>query len=286
LCRGPIFRPLRTECSPRSFEALSRATTLRTAGILLDQSAGTLRHGLEAIARPPGDAAPVGTFDSDHRRVWALARIDELLEWRRFGPHLTAPWQVVFAGRPNAGKSSLINALVGYARSIVDSVPGTTRDIVTEQTAFEGWPVELADTAGLREGAGNVEAAGIARARERLARAECRVIVIDQGEPPDPEAVALVRAWPEALVVAHKSDLPDQWGATMPTEALRVSSLHRTGIDEVALAITRRLVPAVPPAGMPIPVTERQVELLEGLRAALVANDVNGAARLFGALLA
>ena len=60
------------------------------------------------------------------------------------------PWRVVFGGPANVGKSSLINALVGYGRSIVHDLPGTTRDALTAATAIDGWPVELCDTAGLR----------------------------------------------------------------------------------------------------------------------------------------
>ena len=81
----------------------------------------------------------------------AAARIREWLAWEDFGLHLTRPWNVVLAGRPNVGKSSLINALLGYTRSIVFDQPGTTRDVVTAATAIDGWPIELSDTAGLRE---------------------------------------------------------------------------------------------------------------------------------------
>ena len=70
----------------------------------------------------------------------------------------------MLAGRPNVGKSSLTNALLGYTRSIVFDQPGTTRDVVTATTAIDGWPIEFSDTAGLREGSEPLEAAGIERA--------------------------------------------------------------------------------------------------------------------------
>src|SRR4029453_3197945 len=86
------------------------------------------------------------------REDWsdAVELLGAVLEFAELGQHLTAPWRVVLAGPPNVGKSSLINALAGYQRTIVSHVPGTTRDVVTTTTAIDGWPVELADTAGLR----------------------------------------------------------------------------------------------------------------------------------------
>lgn len=117
-------------------DALSQATTIRTAAMLADQASGTLRNGLAALlALGPDELA---------------SRLDELLTFARFGLRLTQPWRVVLSGRPNVGKSTLINALLGYTRSIVFDQPGTTRDVVTAHTAFDGWPFQLADTAGIR----------------------------------------------------------------------------------------------------------------------------------------
>jgi tRNA modification GTPase len=104
------------------------------------------------------------------------AQLDALLRWSEFGRHLTQPWQVVLTGVPNVGKSSLINRLLGYSRSIVYAEPGTTRDVVTAATAFDGWPVELSDTAGLRDAAGEIEAAGVERARRHLATADLAIV--------------------------------------------------------------------------------------------------------------
>ena len=78
---------------------------------------------------------------------------------------------MVVAGAPNVGKSSLVNALAGFQRSVVSEIAGTTRDVVSVQLAFDGWPVELTDTAGLREAEG-LEAEGVARANRALAEAD------------------------------------------------------------------------------------------------------------------
>jgi len=241
-------------------QALTRATTLRTADLLLDQCSGTLRAALEAL-RDSGQR--------DRNLAEARAKVDALLAWADFGRHLVDPWKVVIIGRPNVGKSSLLNALAGFDRAIVFDQPGTTRDLVTAETAFDGWPVRLIDTAGIRGTDCGLESEGIALARDEAASADCRVIVLDASQPPEPEDHSVLAAWPQSLVVAHKSDLPPAWGERLPAGALAVSSLTRHGIDELIAAIARRLVPIVPAHGTPIPVTERQVGLLQRARQAL-----------------
>ena len=113
----------------------------------------------------------------------ARRQIDDLLAHAATGLHLVRPWQVVVAGRPNVGKSSLINAIAGYQRAIVHSLPGTTRDIVSVQTALDGWPVEISDTAGLRRGSDPIEQAGIELAIDKIAAADLVVLVFDASSP-------------------------------------------------------------------------------------------------------
>src|SRR5207244_3542080 len=105
----------------------------------------------------------------------------ELAKFAPVGRHLVEPWKVVVAGAPNVGKSSLVNALAGYQRAVVSEVAGTTRDAVSVQLAFDGWPVELTDTAGLRDAEG-LEAEGIERARRVLAEADLVLWVVDGAE--------------------------------------------------------------------------------------------------------
>lgn len=240
-------------------EALVGALTLRTADILLEQQSGLLRSAIQELRELPADDA--------------LRRIEEMLRWAKFGRHLTEPWQVVLCGRPNVGKSSLINALVGYTRSIVYHQPGTTRDVVTAETAFDGWPVELSDTAGIRRQADELESAGIDRAQRRLAESDLRIIVLDTSELPHEDDRQLLSAWPEALIVGHKSDLPNVWGDALPEGALPASSKTGEGIEKLVETIPQRLVPEAPRPGTAIPVTQRQIELLRVAAEALKSGE-------------
>jgi tRNA modification GTPase len=116
--------------------------------------------------------------------------------------------RVVIAGRPNAGKSSLLNALAGYDAAIVTDIPGTTRDLVREQIDLGGLPLHVIDTAGLRDAPGTVEAEGIRRAREQLAQADHALLVIDSNRGNDFDE--LRAELPEGLdytVVHNKIDL-------------------------------------------------------------------------------
>ena len=257
---------LKSECQ----RVLTDATTLRTASLLLNQ-AELLPEAIRSLkSSPPAEA---------------LVRIEELLRWGDFGWHLTHPWNVVLCGRPNVGKSSLINALLGYSRAIVSDSPGTTRNVVTSFTALEGWPIELADTAGLRTTADQLEESGMAVARRHLANADLQVLVLDIGAAPRGEDRELLQTWPDALVVGHKADLPDRWGHARPAGALAVSSHTGEGLEQLAGRIVGRLVPVVPSPSTPLPVSRRQLELLQETRDTLASERPQGWQHLLDRLL-
>ncbi|GAB4147163.1 MAG: 50S ribosome-binding GTPase [Planctomycetaceae bacterium] len=258
---------LATEC----MEALSHARTPRTAEWLLEQQSGILQEAIESLLH-----SLLSHFNNkpseQPRRAW-LAALDEMLTFSQFGRHLSEPWKVILVGQPNVGKSSLVNALVGYARSIVFDQPGTTRDVVTVETVFDGWPVQLSDTAGLREDADELESVGIERARERLLQADCRVLLFDISQPHNDADTQLLNDWPDAILVAHKCDLPSQRERDLPERAIAVSSTTGEGVEPLAREIIRRLVPDIPTWGTPFPICERQANLLERVRTALQNGD-------------
>jgi tRNA modification GTPase len=230
-----------------AYRLLPEAPTLRTASILLDQAYGALRAALDEIDRNPSTAR------QRTRQLLALAPI---------GLHLVTPWKVVVAGPPNAGKSSLVNALVGYQRAIVWDQPGTTRDVLSAQTAIDGWPVELLDTAGIRESADAIEATGVERARQASACADLVLLVFDSSSPWSPENDQLLAAHSRCLVVHAKCDLPSV-GARPP--GIATSAKTSAGITELLSAIAERLVPNPPPPGAAVPFTAERIAELERL---------------------
>ncbi len=116
---------------------------------------------------------------------------------------------VVLCGRPNVGKSSLLNVLLGEEKAIVTDVPGTTRDILTGSIEINGLPVRLSDTAGLRETNDTVEVIGVARAQKAIRQADLALLVLDAGQPLAPEDMELMQNPPEGdfAVVLNKTDL-------------------------------------------------------------------------------
>jgi tRNA modification GTPase len=256
-------------------DAVSQATTTRTAAFLLEQSSGTLGNILSQMLQ----------FDSPQ----LTSRLGELLTHSQFGRHLTEPWRVVLVGRPNVGKSTLINALLGYTRAIVFDQPGTTRDVVTGRTAFDGWPFQLADTAGIRNTDDELEQAGIERARRTVESADLVCLLLDTSHPSTPEDHALLAEFAEAarkgglpaLIIAHKADLPSQWTSPLPDNAIHVSSTSGDGVEELITQIVQTLIPVVPASDTAIPISQRQIHWLnKAYRAAKMGNSAGAKASI------
>ncbi len=233
-----------------AYEAMSCVAGLRAARILGRQASGLLQVELARLQSLP--------------RTERGQAVDRLLAASRVGLRLTDPWRVVLAGPVNAGKSSLANALAGYARSIVSPLPGTTRDVVTTRLVLGGFDVELFDTAGLRApdaAASNTERAGIARA-EAASRSADLVLRVVAADAPFPIGLGLAAS---ELVVVTKADLAPP-GFSPPAASHLTSTVTGLGITELVDAIVARLVPelASDPTLLegPVPFTERQVGLI------------------------
>ena len=170
------------------------------------------------------------------------ASLDALLATAGQGRILREGVRTVIYGAPNVGKSSLLNALVGYERAIVSETPGTTRDTIEEFINVRGLPLRIIDTAGLRDTADPLENAGIVRARQTLADADLTIHVVDGSLPPsspsNPESTGAVAT----ILVYNKSDLGTHPAWTIGgMDAVRVSCRTDEGIDVLADTIYRRV---------------------------------------------
>ncbi len=249
---------------------LTRASTLRTAAILLDQCDGAFERALSGVeaALAASDLAAAGAI------------VGNLTAHAALGRHLTRPWRIAIAGAPNVGKSSLVNALAGYQRSVVTDLPGTTRDLVVSALAIDGWPVELIDTAGQHSAGDPLEGQGIALARAAAAAAELCLWVVDVTAPP---------VWPgvdagNCLFVINKTDLPALWDIGARPEAVITSARTGSGLAGLCDQISRRLVPDPPPPGTAIPFTPHLANELAVLAAAIAAGNVHAAHAALAAL--
>ena len=239
--------------------ALSQATTRKTALALLELL-NSVDENLEKLG---------GQIRSD--RGAAITSLERALSHLEFGLHLTRNRSVVIFGQPNVGKSSLINAVSGFARAIVHDSPGTTRDVVTEATAFHGWPVELTDTAGIRATDQHIESEGVRRAREELQNADVRVGMFNGSQRWSTADQKLLDELNPQVVVHNKSD--QQVVDPARPEGIWISALNGTGVENLIDMIVSLWANEIPKSEL-FPINESQVSRLEAaLR--MVRSDEN-----------
>jgi tRNA modification GTPase len=172
--------------------------------------------------------------------------------------------RIIIAGPPNAGKSSLLNAIAGYERAIVTELPGTTRDHIEVAMALAGVPIRLTDTAGLRESAEPVERIGVERTRSLIDLAD---VLVWLGEPPD------APAHPHLIRVHARADLPDRRRA--PDGSIAVSSATGAGLDELNQRIVRESRALLPAEGQ-LALNRRQADCLADARNVLRLAESTG----------
>lgn len=222
----------------------SRAQTLRVAAHLQAQAEGALRRELlkiQALMR----SLPV-------ERQELLDRVEALGSRGAIGSRLLSGWTIALAGRPNVGKSALLNQLLGFERAIVAATAGTTRDVVTASAAIDGWPVTFADTAGVRATDDEIESAGVARALRQHESSDLVILVLDRSEALFPGDRELIGSLPNAVIVANKSDLINAWPSPLPG-AIEISAATGAGIARLVSVLVDRLVTNPPAVGEAIP---------------------------------
>lgn len=264
----------------------------------------------------PDEDLPTDVAQAARARISALeGEIRAFLDDNRRGERLRDGLQITILGAPNAGKSSLLNAIAAREAAIVSATEGTTRDVIEVHLDLGGWPVTIADTAGLREAADEVEREGVRRALDRAGAADLRLVVFDATAAPDAASVAQLAArltgntdgpadgeqpGGGVLAIANKADLVDvPPSAIAGVAALAVSAKTGDGLP----ALLQRLesaaaeVMATGAAGVPLTRLRHRIALTESAEALaraasddafgfgdseLVAEDMRLAARALG----
>ena len=224
-----------------------------------------LAHLEASIDFPDEDLPPEVEREVAHEADALAAEIEVHLADNRRGQRLRDGITVAIVGPPNAGKSSLLNRLARREAAITSPVAGTTRDVIEAAIDIAGYPVVLADTAGLRDSADEVEQEGLRRALARAEAADLRLFVFDARRPQDAGGAAV---WPgsKTLLVANKTDLAPK--SELPQGTIAVSALTGAGVASLTDALTRRIASDYDIAA-PLLTRARHREALESARGAL-----------------
>lgn len=236
----------RTELALQAAEEQLSGTLSRQIETVREDLLNALAHLEAHIDFPDEDIAPDSREGIVLRLEKGIEIIRGLLRTASDGRILREGIRSAIVGRPNAGKSSLMNVLLGHDRAIVSSVPGTTRDTIEETASIMGIPVVFIDTAGMRSARDAIEEEGIRRTRQALARAELVLHVVDFSEPftaSDAGLFAEYSRGKKSLLVMNKADLPQRCELPdqMRSSEVRVSCITGEGVEALKAAI-RNLV--------------------------------------------
>lgn len=231
----------RTELALRAANEQLAGKLSQRINELRDELIKTLAHVEAHIDFPDEDIAPESKSQLLARLDRGVEFMQQLLKTADEGQILRRGIRAAIIGRPNAGKSSLLNQLLGHDRAIVSPIPGTTRDTIEETANIRGLPVVFIDTAGLRESRDEIEVEGIRRSRKTLESAEFILHVLDRSEPfVEADQNYLDEfAGKKRILVRNKMDLPMQLNlpAELDRQAVDVCCLSGKGIETLKDAI-------------------------------------------------
>ena len=250
--------------SARKNAALGLSKTLTKELDLIQSDVTKVYGNIQAVFDYPEEGVPESDFAEPLNK--ALQRVERLLSTAKAGTAISKGAKVALIGKPNAGKSSLLNALLGYQRSIVSDVPGTTRDYLEAPLEISGIPITAIDTAGIRQTTDGIEASGVALAKEMAANADLSLLLLDVSQPLNKEDFELIESLGNSvsLMVASKSDLQSIW-QNANLDLLRVSTRTGEGLTEIKEAIQEKLLGKVVNSELWI-TNERHIELLTKLK--------------------
>ena len=228
----------------------------RSVGGIYDARMDVVSRFYAIVDYPDEEIEPLQQAQIEQTLAESAERLDALLATFSRGRLLKSGVPAVILGKPNAGKSSLLNALLGYDRAIVTDIAGTTRDTVEEKVLVGSVLLRLCDTAGIRDAADTVERLGVERAQQAAQRAELALLVLDGSAPltrEDEEAIAAARRARRMLVLVNKADLPQ----VLDTAALRVrfgeviplSARSGAGVDALCRAVEELFAGGETPRG-------------------------------------
>ena len=201
-----------------------------------------------------------------------LQKTAALLKTSETGRILNSGLKIAIVGKPNVGKSSLMNRMLRESRAIVTDIPGTTRDTIREDMKLRGIPISLIDTAGIRETEDQIEALGIEKSRDSWSSADLVLLVLDAGKPLSDEDVEILQhADPEkTIVIVNKADLPEkldlqQMRNLLPgAQEISASMKQGDGLEKIEDAIEQRVYKGSVQANQQVIITNvRHKQLLE-----------------------
>ena len=231
-------------------EVLRNCSTTRTAAIAMHQVRGALQNWADQYQAESNQKAP---YPASLRPT-----AQELIARARFTARMSQPLRVVLIGSPNVGKSSLVNAMLGFERSITTSIAGTTRDVLHASTVVNGVPVQLSDTAGVRIATDEIEREGVLRAKKETENADVVMRVRDHQH--DYVEIA-TQADQMVIDVWNKCDL----GRCPPSAERTVSAASGEGISLLLQEVVARMVPDGVDDGGPAILNQRQLAWVQSL---------------------
>ncbi|RAP34231.1 tRNA uridine-5-carboxymethylaminomethyl(34) synthesis GTPase MnmE [Candidatus Marinamargulisbacteria bacterium SCGC AAA071-K20] len=235
----------------------------------------TVLEQVEGSIDFPDEVEPINKSDTLQKLETCRELLAAIIKQKDFGEWVKSGVKVVIVGRPNVGKSSLFNQLVGKDRSIVTSTPGTTRDYIETDIQLESHLIRLIDTAGIRESEDHIEQLGIEKIKELMSGAHIVLWVLDHSEPftqEDEQVMGVVKNHPALILLKNKSDLPSRLNLEnrfLENLTVNLSIKNDEGLGDLKLAITQTIQSHLKELDLDLLCNQRQLACIESVLSSL-----------------